>query len=1071
MKFLVTLLAVTVSFFSLTAKDISFVYASCKLGKAKISTDKKSVTMTTNKKTEVTLYLAKSVDLSGKALKFTAYTQPQTGMGSLNIELIPKGKNSCFNRFYIQTYPGVSPLKVSLTADGRATIPFKWDKYKTKPGLLSTIKIKFYPSKAGVPVSWKIANMHTVPQALYPDKSSATYSDKPAFGAIHPIGVINPKTLAIAKENIKKYSWAQNYLRSMRATADRSYMGLSKEDIAFRIPMEDACRAVCPHCKAGSQTGFGIRTASLDFKTIKCGKCGTVYPNAKYPEDKIETVIAPNGKIKKIPYYEDASGVRYYMHMLLNYQKMYSFLYGIYIPAEVYALTGEKNYAEKTKELLLRLAETYPQYVSKGVARDPKMNNKYNTFFYNSPDRNVIHGRMVSTDKRHDACILLPALKAYTLTYNSGVYSDADKVKIENGIVRELLHSLDVIPLVSYGNENSYLFEATAFMCAAILGDTKRVHACIEGQDGLTECLKRYFYRDGMAYITFSYSQNYISRILTAIKAFNGYSDPPSYTGKNKIVDFNPFTFYPELRQAFYSTGWAMLPCGYLPPIHSTKFGLKPDQKHLGIMRKYNATPENIELFNYLGNSYALRKSIYEENKKINIPEKRVMPEKMKHSIVYPGGKLAILRRPESAKRSALVFTFPTMMGNPGNSHCQRCLLGFLFVDHGVEAVTDLGYGGGACPLYYYYYAQYIHNTVMVDGKEVPWRSYGEPRLFASESKVMALRFTAPNCYPKVTKDYTRMVFNIPLRKGRRQYLVDFFSVKGGKFHLFPFHSDLKPMTMPKGVNFTKSRTKDIAPRIWQGKWIKDVKKASVAPGCYKFSWKPESTDKLNTNFFYLPTKAVTLFTAKAPGTRVGGSYADVTKMMDLVIAKASGPVNMFMSVIESVRKGKQYVTKPKLLKTTGGAYAVEVKTIDGIDLVIWANGSKKRIKLAKYPKFSMKAEAAVVRFDKSSKLTYIWVEAGKASYGSDSVKVPAVISGKIEKISGHSLITDLSVDLKYNFSNKYMWAPSRGDGFYKLASAAVKNGKLVIELDPAEVIRVIDGDEFTIAPYCEKTF
>jgi|GEM_PF-6267555 hypothetical protein len=83
----------------------------------------------------------------------------------------------------------------------------------------------------------------------------------------------------------------------------------------------------------------------------------------------------------------------------------------------------------------------------------------------------------------------------------------------------------------------------------------------------------------------------------------------------------------------------------------------------------------------------------------------------------------------------------------------------------------------------------------------------------------------------------------------------------------------------------------------------------------------------------------------------------------------------------------------------------------------------------------------------------------------------PAPVRGGILAVNGHELTTDLTAVPDLEWSGNYLNASAHHDGMYRMQSAALKSGKLVITLNSTEIVRLKSDDSFTIQPYLEKNY
>ena len=180
-----------------------------------------------------------------------------------------------------------------------------------------------------------------------------------------------PQRVEAAKENIRKYPWAQKLFdRIMNGDKHGYYIGAeytSAKELAAKsddfiwelqpdttigrfIPAET--KALCPVCGPEARNvnyycPWAIDPLNKPFK-IQCRNCKYWFPDEKYPDDG--NGIEVNGK-------------KYYM--LREYAHFVYMSYvgpGIAALSQAYLLTGNPGYARKACILLTRVAAVYPNY-------------------------------------------------------------------------------------------------------------------------------------------------------------------------------------------------------------------------------------------------------------------------------------------------------------------------------------------------------------------------------------------------------------------------------------------------------------------------------------------------------------------------------------------------------------------------------------------------------------------------------------------------------------------------------------------------------------------------------------
>ncbi|MBN8217654.1 MAG: heparinase II/III family protein [Spirochaetes bacterium] len=1038
--------------------------------------------------------LPSPLDLRGKQLRYLAEVSEPEKIVAHYVRLYNQGEDTpCWSHLNYASPFKKGPLSVAVHQDG-AQKPMQWEGNRVngrEPGKVDRIQFWFGTPEADLAFSATVSALDAAAAPAHGEaaetrgielepgtgvsSASATsirwtavpeYADRPVVVA-HPAGAIKAASLDRARQNMAQREWARRLFDRVRSNAD-FWMGLSEEEIARWIPAEDAWfKCLCPEC--GTQPEFAWNGPVLpDGKSIQCTKCQTVFPNDRYPEDRTYTIETPRGKVKTIRYYHGKDqlaqgenyGPRYHITGAVNFVKQRK-LPAVYSAALVYALAGEKSYAEKVRQVLLRFADVYPDW-----------SIKFRSTAYKSPRDNYMGGKLCEW-KFHDGGMLPRLINAYDLTVGSGIYSDADRLKIENGILREYKwmitafspskdSCLNAVPAHMY----------TAALVAAVLGDHELMDWVLLGKDGFTGFVERYFTRDGFWYETApSYANMAIDPIVPLVMALSGYSDPGSYQGKDRYDRFDPFQRVPSLKAVFTGMVPAILPTGFLPAINDSSFSARASLGPAELVAASMGGEENARVLARVyaksGASGGNELSLFLRDPKLD-PEASVpAPERLTRSTVLPGAGWMILRRPETADRSALVLHY----GGDVGGHTHNATLNTLYCDFGKEVVSDLGYLTWWHDLHQWLNASLAHNLVLVDGKPQHKARVGIPNLFAGQGQILAARVDASNCYPGTTREYARTVYAIPLPESR-QYLVDFFAVKGGETHLWTFHADGNGFTAPQDLRQEEFDTRGLGGSGTGAAWLSEGKISSIGPGAQKFEWQYDPDTR--TTLHFLSSRRQELLMAEAPGLRDPKTpYLKVP--LHLLMARAAGPENVFTAVLEA-SQGKEGVLGAALLTLSPGsrkASAVKVETAAGVDLIVLAEPGTAPVKVKEYPALEFTGRSAVLRLAPSGKPRLLWIEgAGNLRYGEASLQGTEPLAGTILSVDAQrrAFTTDLAAAPPgFSLEGKHLLVEGENDGVYRLSGASQVGGRMVFQLDGEEVVRAKAGHRFSVPTWMEK--
>jgi len=866
------------------------------------------------------------------------------------------------------------------------------------------------------------------------------YAKKPAR-VKHPVGPIREREIARARENVRRHQWAREQLEAIRRQA-AYWLDPAHADLEFWLPAGEAfAKCQCPNCHTQPEYAWNGNPVSEDGRTIRCNKCKMVFPNEKFPENTTYTVQNPDGSTKTLRCYlgpdqigaGENIGPRHHISGALRQAKIRR-IYAVRPLALLYAIEGKKEYAETVRRVLLRFAELYPTYSVKFRA----------TAFKSPREGHYMAGKLCAW-KFLDSAMLPGLMVAYTLTYPSGVYSDADKLKIENGIAREYLWMITAYPPdADYCSNAVPAHFNCAAMCAAVLGDHDAMQWVVAG---LPTFLKKYYRRDGFWHeVTASYA-NMANGPLTQLAAtLHGYSDAADYRGKDRYENLNVPAMLPELDRVLSCMAPGILPTLYLPAVNDSSWNATQSLEQLELVADMRGDDAARELANHVAHRYPVawaRESLFRRDPEQDKPAR--CPEMLSRGWIVPGGGWAILRRPETAEKSATVLTYPGFSA----SHIHQCTLGFLSCEDGKEVIQDLGYQGAFHPAHRWIASILAHNLVIVDRQLQRSGRYAEIELFSGDTQVLAVRAAGYRTAGKDVTRYARTLADVPLPGGRK-YLVDFFEVVGGKQHAYTFHAAGPKFAADLAAGANPDKPETLGGPELGTKFVKNVRAAAMPAGTHRFAW--ELDPKTTTVMHFAAAKPGRTVFFEAPGGRAG-SLEEVK--LHLVSAEQPGPDNVFATVIESGAPDKLQVRKVAR-QDAADRTALSVEHAAGRDLVtLYKNGD-----------FTVERRAA------DGKLVYTMISGDRELGGLRGIPE---LRGKITAVSpdGHTLSTDLErLPDGVDWRNKIVSFDGLYDGAYRLAGAARENGKVVLKLAPDELPRAIEaGLRFLMRPAVEKTF
>ncbi len=488
----------------------------------------------------------------------------------------------------------------------------------------------------------------------------------------------------------------------------------------------------CPNCTGGHQ-GDQLSWDPAHPAQVKCKYCGMVFPNDKYPMDKVYEHQAPTGEMQQYPYYERADGFHHFFQAKIDYHARYWLADRAYYCALAYWLTKDTKYARRAVVILHRMAEVYPHLPIHGLDgytfRRPMWAD-------NEPPHPYLSQKLGSTwfyGEIHTGMV-----RAYDILYDSGEF---EKLAAEVGVDVKQMVAKDLIEAMADFTLtfDRWIGNMTPSWCnklivaGRIVAKPNYVH---EAVNMLRKTLNEQFFADGTwKEGAVSYHLQTAGGLRSAFSVAVGYSDPEGYsfpaTGE-RFDDYDPFAAEAFLQKVTVGMAPVAYPDGMYCCVHDTWAGSKTEPA---------------------------------------AKAKSTLLWSMGHACLESGtGPLAA--------EAQLHFS-----GAHGHAHADP--LNLTYWAYGHELVSDLGY---THTIYRSYAGSAAaHNLVIVDetppatgARAIPWA--GELRLWHPHGDLAkAISVNVPQAYANCDL-YQRTVVLID-RPAAPAYLVDFCDVRGGSQH------------------------------------------------------------------------------------------------------------------------------------------------------------------------------------------------------------------------------------------------------------------------------------------------
>lgn len=857
----------------------------------------------------------------------------------------------------------------------------------------------------------------------------------PPAAVKHPCGLYREADIARGRENLRRHEWAQAVLAQFRRTAE-FWMQVPDADLPLWIPELTPNRTLfCPKCDAN----WDYAWKSLPDLRLQCTRCGLTLPSDDYPEDGRETLVDPLGRKVEYAFYEGAQGRRYRISGRLRYERINK-LSSIGALGKVYALTGERAYAEKAVRVMRRLAKVYPGYIP----------HDWNRFYRDYA--NLQSGKL-SGWKLHDAGVFSQMAFCYDLIYNSGCLGEADKGLIENGAFREAARLFTATsPRGCCINDGPAAMTCSAWL-GVTLADHEVVRWAVSPPDGFLGFVHKYFFRDGhWEDGSSSYESMALGPLYGCPEILQGYSDPAAYTGPERY-DGLDLRQDPILRRIYIAQLHILMPDGTAPPINDSAAGARFSSQHLETNYHWYPTEENRRLLAQVyGGTFAVggEYALFRRDPAARLDD--VAPLNLAaDSLVRPGLGLAILRAGQGPDAAAVYLDYGPFCS--GHGHPDK--LNIIYYDNGAELVPDQGYLGARHEFTPWNHATLCHNEVLIDG-EAQARADGQLLAFAAGGPVQTIVAEAPDAYPQASR-YERTVTLVDHGPGRR-YVLDVFRVAGGKTHEFAIHGAGQQFQAegPAWQPFAGAVVTDRA----GGKWVRQARSAAWDQPVQAL-WR--DGDK-GVCLDLIGEPGTTLFDLVAPGLRDRRNPWE-KRELQVLLARRSGPANAFVSVLQpTYADGPRFtVSSVAAQSEAGDVHAVRVQG-QGVDDLLVTGETASAVGLTECGDLRFHGQQAL--YSRTPEEEVLWLLNGTdARVGDLALRSTPAVTGRIIAVAAAVATVDVDVALPAAAAVpcRLLLIDGVTDGAYRIANTApLPHGGTRVKLADEPVVSITVGQPFT---------
>ena len=541
--------------------------------------------------------------------------------------------------------------------------------------------------------------------------------------------------------------------------------------------------------------------------------------------------------------------------------------------AWAYAITEQTKYAEYAANILLGYAERYSKYPYHSAARNPRSRSG---------------GRLFEQTLNEAVCMSRQIAPAYDLICDSGVLSQTEHKKIQEGLIRPMLKNIDKHKA---GKSNWQSWHNAGLLAGgAMLRETDWIRRAIyDPKNGFKHQMKISVSQDGMWYEnSWGYHFYTLSALVNAAESARrlGIDLWQDHTFKKMFTLGIYYTmgdgrlprFGDDVNSSIRGKGSLMEPAyhAYRDPAILALLSDQPSFESILLGRKIESQPKIPSL----------------------------------ESRVFAGAGHAILRTQGEAGLTA-AFTF----GPYGGFHGHYDKLSFVFYGYGKELAVDPGRARSQAyrlPIHRNWYKATIsHNAVLVDGQSQK-PAAGKLELFQANQKCAAVVATCDQAYTGVNHKRLLLLTD--------RYLLVLDELQADKPRRFDWLYHNRGQTIVGDLDNEGSFTKKNYPG---SEYIHVHKHGQIDSDIHaRFEDKDLAT---HLTMAHLSDSQVTF---------ADGPCSSVTERVPMIIASREGKTMDFTAVLEPVLSGsKPWVKKIKLERRSNGT-TIYVETAGETDTI-----------------------------------------------------------------------------------------------------------------------------------------
>lgn len=554
-------------------------------------------------------------------------------------------------------------------------------------------------------------------------------------------------------------------------------------------------------------------------------------------------------------------------------------------------LTGERKYADKSKEILLAYADKYLEY---------EIHDKDGTV-----GEKATAGGRATAQGINEAAWVIPVAWAYDLIYDT--LSPAEREKIEKRVLRP---AAELLMTLNEGRHNHQAWYNSGIgVIGFALADKEYVeHALNKKRSGFFYQMKNSVTADGMWYEGSMHYHFYVLQALgpLAQAAYNAGIDFYKEPGYKAMFDFPLLYADATMRMPVINDGREVyLGASDRSRYYENAYRRLQDARYVNVL--------------HASDRVSLEALLYGVGE---LPKAEAVTT---GSVDFSSSGLAVLRAGKDFNAKQVVLNYMGYVG--GHSHPDQ--LGVVISGLGRVLAPDAGSIKYEDPVHTGWYKQSLaHNLLVVGEKSQSRAPNAALQVLASGTTLQAARASSAKSYSGVNLARTLLL--------NESYLVDVFQADGVVEETFDwvyhnygrFTSDLKlsPATLNKknGYEYLSNVTAAKTDEAWRGEW------------------------------FIASDQKVRLFMAGAPGTQVFAADGMVaapvgdetsTEKVPTVIARRKAKSASFISIIEPYSSAPAVSNITPLNASAPDAFGWQIAHGKSNDLLLFSIGrGAKRI-------------------------------------------------------------------------------------------------------------------------------